>query len=871
MHTSVLAILLASVAACCPLRATAADSEWSIDANAFVCTWLVNGPFANDAANSGFTKDWIGESSVLPTAADPAWRFFDDRLFTRSYDSYNDLYSYLRIKRKLSIAAVVVYAHTYLYVPADTAGVRLGLAYHNEYQAWLNGAPIGASTSPALVRNETILPITLAKGWNRLLLKIANQAEVPLGFYASLTIAGNRRVPGLVCSVDGGNGPLEVATRSMNDVGPASLPTAYREWPYVGADSTPYLTRSDIPNWQNQAQGWHEGYVVKAPGLTLQARGGQPPYRWTVSAGALPDGLRLEPDGLLVGTIAEQCPLRSFDVTMTVTDAAGANATRAMAISVHERPNKWVERCGLIGLAHAPQLMNAQQIQDMAVLMKRQGYGLVMPIGYGNGTADHVPRWPSSFLKDNPLAGVLTAYRTAVLGQGMKFGVYLGEMELPQSNNQAGCLTLCDELMRETQPSVIWIDHAGRNFPLSDAVYSMWRAYDNDVVVIKNGAPTKGSFDWDMLCFEGWGAWGRDLFGIWPGAVPWFKQHRPESWRFIPDKKFPIGWGPDPTTFTSTWQDYVPVFLSLIGEGYVANLDHTGTWEASPTTSHMYRVHEGIAAWANPAGCPPLTEAYIDVVPGPLDHGRWGYQVIDAARTTLYAYVLKNDLGRDGVLPAGKQLGTKTLTLATCRVPVSAVTLMNRHRPLAFVQQGEQIVITIPDELIDPVATILKIALAAPHPPGVGGDALGQDADGRVNLAFRKPVKMLSLDGQTELGPSGLNFADGGVDGKISTYAMASLHWAWLYHVDLLAAHEIASLQVVFPADRFPTEYKILVSSDGATWRQVAYANNGRGDAVTVNAPGQGRYVRIVGLKPDGENQVGSQMGISEVRVYGKE
>jgi len=390
-------------------------------------------------------------------------------------------------------------------------------------------------------------------------------------------------------------------------------------------------------------------------------------------------------------------------------------------------------------------------------------------------------------------------------------------------------------------------------------------------VIIKNGVPTKGAFDWDMLCCEGWGAWGDAIYASWPVPLPWFKKHRLESWRFIPDPQVPVTWGQ--ASGNPIWQDYVPVFLSLIGEGYIADLDHSLKWTEGEEMSTQYRVHEGIAAWANPPGKPALVPSYVNVVPGPLhNRGRWGYNVINADRTIIYLYMLKNELGRDGQLGMLEaEVGRTGLTLGGCKVPVRRVTLMNADVELGFEQQGDRLIVQVSPEQLDPAATIIRIELAAAHPSGVGEDPLGRDAEGKVNLAYKKPAKLLALDGTTELGPSALHYAEGGVDGRPGTAAQASMQWPWVFQVDLQAEYELATIKVFFGKACFATEYQVMVSADAKQWREVAHANDATGADAVITLTGRVRYVRVFGLRPNGENQPGRQMAIRELEVYAAE
>ena len=87
----------------------------------FINTWLLLGPFANDSSDTGFQKAWVEESEVAPAAGkeehERAWTFFDDRLFSRNYDDYQDLFSFFRTKRGEKLDGAVVYAHVYVFSP----------------------------------------------------------------------------------------------------------------------------------------------------------------------------------------------------------------------------------------------------------------------------------------------------------------------------------------------------------------------------------------------------------------------------------------------------------------------------------------------------------------------------------------------------------------------------------------------------------------------------------------------------------------------------------------------------------------------------------------------------------------------------------
>jgi uncharacterized protein (TIGR03437 family) len=63
----------------------------------------------------------------------------------------------------------------------------------------------------------------------------------------------------------------------------------------------------------------------------LAAAGGTPPYRWSVSSGALAAGLGLDPAGAIGGTPSAA---GTFSLTIQVTDSGGGTASRAFAVTI---------------------------------------------------------------------------------------------------------------------------------------------------------------------------------------------------------------------------------------------------------------------------------------------------------------------------------------------------------------------------------------------------------------------------------------------------------------------------------------------------------------------------------------------------------
>jgi len=74
------------------------------------------------------------------------------------------------------------------------------------------------------------------------------------------------------------------------------------------------------------------GSVASSYSQPLGASGGQTPYTWSIQSGRLPDGLLLNPNGVISGT-PERPASSSFIIR--VTDATGANASASLAIIIN--------------------------------------------------------------------------------------------------------------------------------------------------------------------------------------------------------------------------------------------------------------------------------------------------------------------------------------------------------------------------------------------------------------------------------------------------------------------------------------------------------------------------------------------------------
>jgi len=699
-------------------------------------TWLVLGTFDNDTKNTGYERDWIGEATVEPregmVSAGKVWRYFDDRLFSRNYDDYQDLFSYFKVKRGENVAAKVAYAHIYVH-SSHLQKVQLRIGAHNAFRTWVNGELVAESTKSCERKDMVKASIELRPGWNRLLLKIVNQSDGRFGFYACFCDEQGQRLSGLTFSVNGGNGKLKVSTKRMSDIGTGDLPIAYREWPYVRINEFFAVDEDLQRHGSNLARIWESFFrqclsdgvgeekeggsylrsflkrrpdlAVRSSEFVLMAEGGVPPYEWSLVEGQLPDGLQLLRDGTIEGVVSADTVLGKYRFCVQVVDANRQTATKWLTLIVKERPNKWYEEARLTALIHAPEKMPEGEFSKFARLMKHQGYGSGVVISYNNG--DYRYRYPSVYAPGTP--DLVGKYKVALETEGLHFGIYLGEFTGSNHGGENGAILLIDEVMRRYNPSVMWLDWGvWEEVHSVDAFYSVIRTHNPNTVIVLNSIWTLYMGDWDIIVLEpGENRYARpwDLF---PFPISWVKRTAVENWRPITDPlaEFSKGVYPD-------WQEYLRVQISLIGAGFIANIDHSPTLRQEIATldeSIVMQCHQKMMKWANPEGIPPLHESYTKVNPAPLNEDVWGYSVINLARDIIYLHMVVNPYGKTG------KPDTNELIVCPVKQIVKGVVWMNKNKPLPFRQKGALLHIDLDGVESDTVDTIIKIKLIAPYP-----------------------------------------------------------------------------------------------------------------------------------------------------------
>lgn len=137
------------------------------------------------------------------------------------------------------------------------------------------------------------------------------------------------------------------------------------------------------------------------------------------------------------------------------------------------------------------------------------------------------------------------------------------------------------------------------------------------------------------------------------------------------------------------------------------------------------------------------------------------------------------------------------------------------------------------------------------------------------NIASHKKAKLLDFAGEKYVPVNGtMHFPGLGVDGDPKTFALAGAVWSWTYQVDLAKIYRISRVSIAF-GPTFATEYKVIYSDNGVSWSVLKHERNAHGGKYTYKiASTKIRYLRVQGIKPDDQNQLGSQMSIAEIEAY---
>lgn len=648
--------------------------------------WLV----VCDASPESAGMDWLAsgpDPALDAVAAGHAWQYLDDRLFIRNQDDYVDLRAAQVLGKLGNMDAALsgVYAHLYVWSPDDRSAELL-LGASGPLRAWVNGKLVGemAEGRRQPRRDEVGFACGLTGGWNTLLLYAKATPDI-WGFYAKLAGPGGSSLDDLIYSADNPGGPLAITTQT--------LPTGYRGWPYV------WLTINGIPLVPG---------VPSASPFRLLAKGGTPPYAWSIAEGVLPQGLELESArGRLTGILDENAETQR--VVLEVSDVYGATARQEVILEVQDRPTKWIEDGKLAGLIHGTTAYTKPHgpPDEQAALMAEQGYVLTCPtMGYYPPKTD----WPGWYNPDHPPRDTLAydalqEYAQAFEAQGIRFGSYLNLRDTMQilypedeteyahwAQHNALQHRYLRRLMTEVRPAALWLDMATRPAPSQDKnwgygldpLYSIVRALSPETLIIPNCAGNpKLDYrvgDGDLFSTEGHNDAANDPYwDRWPAGPSGFNPKRlpNEGWRY-------------PFEGHTDWQEWTRVVVSMICEGYICNLDHSYKPECLD-------MHQRATAWLT-----PRWHTLKGTRPGPLLPGSWGY---DAAKNgRLYLHVLRNSRGKIGLAINWKKFSVEPLLR-----DVAKIVTVPGGKPVDFEQHGLRMDLDLSGIELDPVDTILEV------------------------------------------------------------------------------------------------------------------------------------------------------------------
>lgn len=708
-------------------------------------------------------KEKATEASIIPKLGESMisggqkWEYFDDRIWNRTYDDYQDLYGYYGVKKGVDTRNKYVYAHTYVYSESEQE-VQFRFGSSGEHRLYVNDTAVTNPSKPSEVQKDMVIKdIQLKEGWNKILLQIKhtytddkNANGVPiakdndvyyLGFYGRITDKEGNEPEGLTCSVTGTDSDLSITTAglSADDVVQDEkagrglpqniLPMGYTEWPYV---------------W-NKSQYNQDKFNLEASAFQFMADGGRPGYTWKVTEGALPAGLELKADGT-IGGIVEADP-GDYSFTVQVTDKEGASARQAYTLQVKERPNKWFEEGRVSALSHCIPVyqyfvdpnFSADQWAERA---SRQGHSLVSIEALQQNYY-----WPSRFADPNHernkylpkdengnVTDGLKQFEEAVKRYGMKFGLYYAtEGGGLQHYSTDVFVQNVEDLILRYDPAYLYFDGpqamGGANY---DVMYSAVRNYSDEIIIDANAWGSEYG-DPDLRTGECSGIYGHER------GSKLTKRTIMEPWKSLHTKN-------NYTPYYARRDDYRLVSQEMVmnaGRGMVDNNDQMplmsrGTnWDSPQDVAERYPksvqefvdAREGLAAWFAPEGKSERHESTTGTMPyflngsdcqctddgaGNIDHfedahgPKWGYAM--SRDNNVYFHIMKGPDRRIGF----DALKDQILVADPIVDHVEKVIWLNEDKELPFTQEGDSVSIDLTGVTEDQVDTIIKVVTDNP-------------------------------------------------------------------------------------------------------------------------------------------------------------
>ncbi|NOU88333.1 hypothetical protein GC102_21595, partial [Paenibacillus sp. LMG 31460] len=639
--------------------------------------WAVSGPFTNEQS-LGNIVPVIGQSFADPNSTETStWQYFDDRIFNRNYDDYNDLLGYFDVKQGQDTLNKWVVAATYVYSPtAQTVQWQVGGS--GAYKLFANDILSGQQTQipTRLNKSGTRYAVNLKQGWNELFIEIQHKNPSTsrnfLGFYSRLCDNNGNQISGLTYSVTGPNvtnNQLNIVTQGLaidkqafdarnanvpaNDYPSNTLPIAYDENPYVWMV---FKLDNEVSTSSNAAQ---------ASPFTFQAAGGNPGYTWEIADGQLPPGLTLASDGHIEGKVADGAQgttKTDYAFTLKVTDAQGSIATKQYTITVKENPVDWFIEGKLSALSHTtgtyPNLYDpnynfdawAQAAKEMGMTMLStetiQGKvyywpspNAVLDPSDSNYTYKYNAMYQSEDGKWHVKDRVMEA-KQAVERYGMKFGMYLAPgYDQPPTRQEVSVLdTDMQALVARYNPWYLFVDGNPDDHQNVDVPWSSARNYNDRVLIAKNSDPRSGDAD---ITFHERPFWQSEPYnnGGWVNGIK-------QQTRKVAHEE----WNDPFTTALDVWAQYAKgnerdnwieltkEIIDQYGHGYVmnydqtigrtrgpdnlsSNLDNTNIFSMVPIESqNALGMRSSIAKWMANAGGPDLRESMYGTLPYTMDY-----------------------------------------------------------------------------------------------------------------------------------------------------------------------------------------------------------------------------------------------------------
>ncbi|KRV48390.1 hypothetical protein AQ490_25635 [Wenjunlia vitaminophila] len=613
----------------------------------------------------------IGTSLADPSSNESStWQYFDDRIFNRNYDDYNDLMGYFDVKQGQSTVNKWVLAASYVYSPT-TQDVQWQVGGSGVYRLFANDAPVGQQGSAVnrVNKNGTKYPVHLKQGWNKLLIEIQHKNSKNknfLGFYTRLCDGNGDLIPDLTHSVAGpnmSNDQLSVVTTGLsvdrrafvernasvpaNDYPSNTLPYAYDENPYVGMVAT-------IDGKRNTSS-----IAPQAAPFTFQAAGGAPGYSWTVADGQLPPGLTLAADGHIDGTVSDGAQgktQKDYTFTVKVTDAQGASATKQYTITVKRNPVDWFINGKMAALSHTtgtmPNLYDpnynydewAQKAKEMGMTMLSTESIQNTIYYWPSPNANLTPSDSNKLYKYNALYRAddgtwhvkdrVKQAKEAAERYGLKFGVYLSSLyegsEILESDIQS--------LVARYDPWYVFADGGPESYSNTDVAWSSARNYNDRVLIDAN--PNAQTGDQDITLHER-PFWNSEPYtnGGWrTGILPQGRKVAHEEWNDPYTTALDIWTQYAKGNERDNWAEATKELINQYGHGYVmnydssvtvtrgmdnlsSNLDNTNIFSMVPISSQQLSdMRASIVKWMDNRAGPDLRESMYGTTPYTMDY-----------------------------------------------------------------------------------------------------------------------------------------------------------------------------------------------------------------------------------------------------------